>query len=574
MVWGGWRELGFRSDNWNMPLLETAPVSATAAARQAFENVAANLSALEATQPQLAGELGDLDFNGEWVFGRDGYLTARDEQGKWWSGCSLPMRSARTMLKHLNQDGVVGCMLLPTHAGQIAAALEIIQPQQAIVVIQPDRRQIEMFLHCGDFAADIARHRLWFITGENWREELEQLFGQWVGLPTPTQFIRIPGTPDEAINPMIEEAQAAFSRISSDRGNRLSAIPPNAAATKLLLIAPTEFRLWDDAGYAMMQSLGSEAEVLHLNPDDAQASALNLAQVAANASAILIPNRGRGELPIALPLGKAVLSWITQPRLWPFDPKYPRDGLLMADESWIGHAKRMGWPAERLAVAGWPTVPIPAANGETSLALISDTNSLEVPTTKLNFSSHHVLWEMIRNELLARPFSLGGDINAFIDQRRKKLGISDEGFNRDLFIGRLVLPCFTQAIARRLADAGMPLRIYGKGWDGVVGFADQECGIIRSRERFVGAVARATHLVYPWPVRHRHAIDALSRPVMTLHDGSQQEIRNSVLGATGRGTPRPVSAGEAEDTGLRVRRPVAPSLALHIDVIRRLLGDN
>jgi hypothetical protein len=315
-----------------------------------------------------------------------------------------------------------------------------------------------------------------------------------------------------------------------------------------------------------------------LNPDDAaQASALNLAQMAANASAILIPNRGRGELPISLPPEKAILSWITQPRLWPFDPRFARDGLLLADESWIGHAKRMGWPAERLAVAEWPSLPIPAGDGELSLALISDTNSLEVPTTELNFSSHHVLWEMIRSELLARPFSLAGDINTFIDQRRKKLGIGEEGFNRELFIGRLILPCFTQAIARRLVDTRIPLRVYGKGWDGVAGFADQECGVIGSRERFVGAVARATHLVYPWPVRHCHAIDGLGRLVMTLCEGSAREIKNSLLKATGQNKNAPLTlpSPRVQGEGKEVAWPGANTAApLHIDIIRRLLGDN
>jgi hypothetical protein len=534
-----------------MTLLDTAPL--TAAARQATENFAANLAALEITQPGVAAEMGELHFAGEWVFGRDGSLTARNESDQWHGGCSLPLRAGRAMLKNLRLDGVVGCLLIPSHAGQISATLQLTQPQQATVVVQPDQADVQMFLHCGDFVADIEQHRLWFITGENWIANFENLFDAQPGLPTPTQFIRLPGTPDEVINPLIESAQAAITRIAGKRSQTVISIAWSCSTDELLLIAPTDFRLWDDAGHAMVEALQDETNLRHLNPDDpAQASALNLATFAKDAKAIVIPNRGRAELPIALPSEKTIVSWITQPRLWRFDPNYPHDALLLADESWLPQAKRFGWPAERLAIAEWPTTPLPAADEKTSLALIADTHSLEIPTAELNSSSHHVLWEMIRSELLAKPFCMGSDVGAYLDSKRKKLGIAEEGFNRELFICRLVLPCFIQAIARRLLESGLPLRIYGAGWEEVTGLVPCCCGQITTRERFVGAVARATHIVYPWPIRHRHAIDALSRPVMMLCDASAQELRKLA------------SQPDAAD---RTQKP------LHIDTVRRMLVD-
>jgi tRNA-dihydrouridine synthase len=57
----------------------------------------------------------------------------------------------------------------------------------------------------------------------------------------------------------------------------------------------------------------------------------------------------------------------------------------------------------------------------------------------------------------------------------------------------------------------------------------------------------------PWIFRHATALLG-----MRTEDGAD-------TGATGRGTARPVLVGESEDTGLRVRRPVAPSSSPQVD---------
>ena len=59
--------------------------------------------ALKKTQPALLEHCHSLPENLEWIYGRDGYLTAH-ERGRWWSGCSLPIRAAR----HASNDGGAG----------------------------------------------------------------------------------------------------------------------------------------------------------------------------------------------------------------------------------------------------------------------------------------------------------------------------------------------------------------------------------------------------------------------------------------------------------------------------------
>src|SRR5687767_5348968 len=94
------------------------------------------------------------------VFGRDGSLTAFDESGHWWSGCSLPVRAAGEVLKTLDVRGPVGCFLAPPHAAHVKVALEMLRPGQAVIAIVPEERDLRVMLQCWDFSADICRGRL------------------------------------------------------------------------------------------------------------------------------------------------------------------------------------------------------------------------------------------------------------------------------------------------------------------------------------------------------------------------------------------------------------------------------
>jgi hypothetical protein len=495
-------------------LLETPIATRSAADRRAAEHYRANLEALKVSQPtqsKLFHSLPDVP----WLFARDGSLTARDKLGPWWAGCSLPLRAGKALLKKLDVRGVAACMLAPTHAGQVVATLGKLQPQQALIVIQPDATEARVMLSCGDFASDIQSHRLWLAAGEDWAAGMRKIFDDFPGLPTPSQFIRLPVTAEEISTPLIRVAEQIFNEVNAGR---------------LLLVAPSHFRLWDDAGHTMIQCLASENDVVHLDPDDpAQSSSLGLAISAADCGVLLVADRVRTELSV-LPRDISIITWITQPRIPNFDPQHPHDALLLADEQWLEPAKRAGWPSNQLSIAHWPPQhqrePSGSAAGpvpkQITLSLITDTHSLETPVTELELSSHHVLWESIRADILANPFSVQ-DSPTFIDRRRKNLGIADEGFNPEFFLNRLVIPAYQQAIVARLLNAKIPVRLYGKGW---TPFPDADHGPIATREDFLAA-ASASALVFPWPVRHRHAIDAMGRPVLGPHRNEADLIREA-----------------------------------------------
>lgn len=487
--------------------------SPSAADRRAAELWRANRDALASTQPDL--ELGDdAPPEMEWLFGRDGSLTARDPLGQWWAGCSLPRRAGAAMLRKLDVRGVTACLLAPTYAGQVTAALAKLQPQQAVIVIQPDLAEARLILCCADFADDLRLHRLWLTVGPDWPAQLRQVFADQPGLPTPSQFIRLPIAVDDVVTPIIRTAEAIFNEVNAARTQQLNHLALRGGE-RLLVVAGSRFRLWDDAGDALVRALGSETNVATLDPDDpAQSSSLALALAAQDCRALIIPDRFRADLPPVLPRDVRVVTWLTHPRLPAYNPDHPNDALLLADENWTALAKSAGWPASSLAVAHWPSLELPTS-AEPSLGLICDTAPLDTPTQELELSSHHVLWEMIRADVLADPFALRDDVVSFIDRRRAKLGISDEGFNRDLFIARLVVPAYQQAIATRLLQADLPLRIYGRGWDALSPqFAAIHQGPIHTRDQFLCAAGSATALVYPCPLRQRHAIHALGRPVI------------------------------------------------------------
>jgi hypothetical protein len=511
-------------------------------------NWEANVAALAERQPRVVDAAGDFDETATWVFGRDGFLTAQDVLGRWWAGCSLPKRAGAAMLKRLDLRGVVGCLLAPAHAGQVSAALERIAPEQAIVVVQPEPSDLRVLLGCCDFSDDIRQNRLWFAAGADWPAVLAATFANHAGLPTPAQFIRTPATSEELVQQLIPVAEQAFNRVNDVRAAQVERArtrehQTSVEARRLLIVAGSHFRLWDDAGAALLNAMPPDGDgARHLDPDDpAQASATGLGLAASECDGVVLANRSRADLPDVLPASTAVLCWLTHPQIPAFDTAFSRDGLMLADDTWLAAARAAGWPEARLRVATWPAVPLPPAPPKAQLAMIADTNTLETPVTELDLSSHHLLWEMIRHDLARDPLSLGSDIDAFINRRMVSLDIAEEGFDRRRFVRQLVLPAYQQGLAKLLLDAGLPLKLYGRGWDALPELRDAWEGPIWTRDGLRRAVASVGALVYPWPVRYRHELDSFGRPVVWTGSRNTSEwIRQSGL-ALGQ-TPPPCPA--------------------------------
>ena len=492
----------------------------TSADRLAHHCWLANLDALARSQPRLVEALRREQIHvSEWIFARDGALTAFTGPGRWWTGCSLPHRAASAMLRTLEVSGVVGCLLDPPHAAHVRVTLDKLRRNQAVVAACPDLPQLALLLHCDDFTADVGANRLWFAWGEGWQAELAKVFEENPGLPTPSTFIRLPTHDDAMIERLVTKAQEVFGDEGVRRAGVLKTIRNEGkaapAATPIAVVAPSLFRLWEDAPLTLASLLPNRTTKVLDTDNPATASPLALAAAAAGCGALVTADFARADAPQLLPDGLPWITWVTTPRVPARFPAASRDALLLADPAWRDNARSQGWPDERLAVATLPArthiPPLPAAP---IAAIIADTKPLTAPPRLEDYSSHRLLWEQIAAELTASPFAGIGDPEGYLVSRRQHAGINGSGFDDRLFLIDLIAPAVAQGLARLLLEAGVPIRLHGKGWMEIETFSRAAGGAVTSREELLAAVDAATILIDPRPLAGPHPVYSMGRPVV------------------------------------------------------------
>lgn len=504
---------------------------------QAAQNLSANLAALFKTQPELIQWVTGQTLHMEWVFGRDRTLTAIDEFGQWWTGCSLPTLAAEETLKKLQIKGAVGCFLAPPHAAHLRVTLDRLRPEQAIVAIVPEYRDLAVLLHCENLTEAIQSHRLWFAAGPAWEVGLRSLFDCNVGLATPAQFIRTPDADTQIVQSMITTAQQIFADVSSARSARLQALAAQRNATRtnqprLCVVAPSRFRLWNDLGHTMTRIFETDAriETIPFDADDPLSSSpLALASALMQCNAILTANTARSDLPGLVPDSYPWLTWLTAGRIPSRALASSDDHLLAADSRLAQLALQSGWPKDRVHLAGWPMQAVATAGRETSrIGLIADTFPLDTPEDLEEYSSHNILWEAIRSELSADPFKLS-DPASYLRDRMRQAHVGEDAFPTARFIDRLIVPAYQQGIARFLLRSGVPLRLYGKGWQEMGEFAPHADGEVRSWEELVEIASNACALLHAWPVNASHPIDSIAVPLIrtlgTRKDALLQQVQ-------------------------------------------------
>lgn len=425
------------------------------------------------------------------------------------------------MLRKLDVTGAVACFLAPTHAAQIRAALDRMRPEQAIVVLLPRIVDLVAMLQCEDFAQQIEAHRLWFVAGDDWPDQLLHLFREHTGLATPGQFIRVSASGSELIDELILRAQRVFSEITQKRAavvqGMKSKLWNKPATTRLCVVAPTRFRLWNDVGDALVRcaqeacpATGEWTWDLFDADDPLSGSPLALGERAHACSAILTANTARCDLPGLLPEQLPWLTWLTGARMPSFSAAGPNDRLLLADPGARSVALRTGWPDSRIHIATWPRIPENSGaggKGRASIAIIADTTALDPPDELGEYSSHTLLWDAIREQLPRDPFALGGDINSYLRRRMRELDISEQSFPSAIFMQRLICPAWQQGIARALIQAGVAPRLFGQGWSELEEFRSCAAGAVESREHLRQILGDCRAVVHALPTPHVHPID-------------------------------------------------------------------
>ena len=516
-----------RSDN-RYVTLATAPIVTSAAAAQAARNWTANLRALAIAQPQVVDAVQALPVHGEWVLARDGVLTLLDHTDRWLGGCSLPYRAAQAMLKSFEPRGTLAGFLAPGHAAEIRAALDRLSHEQAVLILQPDLQTLRVMLSCGDFSADLAAHRVYFVTGNFWSDDLQELFVRHPGLPTPQQFIKLPTAEADVVDPLIAESQKIFNAVITERAERIRTLrdTPRSRALRLRqlgVIAGTQFKLWDDAGTALAEALCSASPddgftVTRLDPDvPIFAGPLATAEFCRTCDAIVTADTARCDFPDVLPLDLPWVTWVTKGRIPAHASAGVNDALLLADAAWTPTAVGAGWPADRVRVAAHPLlIPVaqPSAAVYEGWTVIADTVPIETPGVLEDFSSHRLMWEAIAAELAANPFALGEDLNDFLYRHARRQGVDVASIDRRLFIETLIVPAYMQGIVRQLLKHAVPVRTLGRGWDQMDEFSAIARGPVSNRAMLAEAAATSTRLVHVWPLLHAHPIDAIGLPVL------------------------------------------------------------
>ena len=479
---------------------------------------AANFRANRQATGEVSCEVPEM----EWLFARDGSLTAMSAGERWWGNCSLPRRAAEFMLRTLEIAGPVACFLSPVHAAQLRVALNRLNREQAIVAIVPDNTTLNVLLHCEDFSADLASGRLWFACGADWETKLERLFESAPGLATPAHFIRPIVADPHSMDEMIAAAQRVFAAVSERRARQIEHLKsrwsPSPNRRRLCLLESSRYAPWEDAAETLARNIARSTIDTSVCPyrldDPRSASPLGLAEVLHGCDVIIAANRSRSQMPDVAPAQMPWITWVTVPHIPAADPVAENDHLLLADPRWRQPALDAGWPAERIHLAGWPGESTLVPNGgRKSLAIVADTRAIEIPASVKEYSSQVLLWDAIARELADDPFAVGDDLQSYLGSRLSDMKVSRDGFDEATFIDRLIVPAWQQSVAGLLAREGFPLDLFGAGWSQLDDLAGLARGPVSSQQRLREIIVGSTALVHLWPADHAHAIDTCGRPV-------------------------------------------------------------
>ncbi len=540
----------------------------TEAGQAAERNFAVNIGALAATQPQAGWTDLDRPRMLEWVFGRDGQLTARTAEGRWWAGCSMPTRVASGQLDQLRHDAAVVAMACPPHAAHVSALLWHLHDAQAALVVVPRTSDAAVILSCEDFSEAISSGRLFLLVGESWPRAFLAVLADNPGLPPPAQVIRVTLSEDDAqlarVGEVTQELQRLAVQVTQERRRQIEAIKGawHAGAPidrrGICVVGPGGFRLWRDTGRVLGSLFGPDAretgarqvDVRRVRTDRAtELSPLAMIHAAHRADAVVAADLFRADSPELLPDFVPWITWATTDRVPAFSTATAYDGLIAASPQVYQAALAVGWPAMRIRQAGWPTVDLPAAPAG-PLLLLCDTAPTPVPEQIASFSSLVWLWEAIGQELRQTPSAMDVGIERYLAERLAKLDLPAERLPKDLFVQRLIVPAYAQGVALKLLRLGVPVTIRGAGWleldacvpeDFAGKLAEAAGPRVQNAAEFNRLLAEASALVDCWPADWPHTARTCGRALLSTVKSSDSAVKTKAdkLAAGGAGGIEP-----------------------------------
>ncbi len=565
-----------KSDESSIPV--SPAMGDSGAARQARLNYAAGLAALRESQPDVASALPVLPPDCEWLYARDGALSAKlpgdrshpgggdrslsgpshaehggsgeaappsnstttsVSAGGWLGQCSLPLRAAGELLADLSAPGRVSLLLYPTHAAQLGTVLERLTAQQAVISLHETLLDAACAVACRDSSRDIRAGRLYIIAGPEWPNQFAQLLASHPGLPAPEQYLRTALLPTEAGQRLMEVAGRVLDAHSECNRTLIEQLQQSLrpqADGPVLLLAGTAFRLWGLATPALAALLHDNPAIPHSvldidRPDHSSPAAL-LAALQGH-RAILTAELTRANLPQAVPSDLPVITWVLYGLIPPASIAGPQDRLIVASRELQRRARHEGWSPERLLQAV-PPPPVFAASGS-HLGIIADYVDVDPAKHAFRLSSHRLLFEAIGEELLRNPLALGASVMDYLAARAGQLNLRPDHLDLPLFIERLILPVYARGIARLLVSQNLPIRLIGAGWESDELLRSSHSGNPHSREELCVAIGQCAALVDVWPVDCPPPLGLFGRPVVPTAGQSEAKLlaaARSIAGLT------------------------------------------
>lgn len=510
----------------------------TPATQAAGRNFRRNLAALVDRVPGLNAP---MPAESEFVFARDGSITAIDSAGRFHRDCSLPLRAAQAQLRTTRVAGQCACMLDPMHAAAVSALLGILRREQAVITVVPNSVDAALLLHCADFTAEIAANRFHLVFGDGWSSQLDRLFERLPGLAIPTHFVRTSDADVTATDELIAKAQNIFGEVTTRRNQQLNELrhEPSDRCSRnesaICVLGGRRFRLWNDAANALHDSLDSLNCTAFDSDDPICTTALALALQLRDSRAVVAADVFRGDAGAAVPEQLPWITWLTKPRIAP--PSSSRDVLVATDESLARDAIAGGWPKKRVHIGEWPNVQSASPPNGAIPAIIANVRSLKPPKDLEELSSHRLLWEFIADQIARDPFVAFDRIDELLKQSMKRQNVTADGVPVVRFVDELIVPATAVAVARLLAAHNVPFTIHGDGWQEFSDLESNWLGPIQSRQELHRAVERARSLIQVVPTSRPHAIDAAGRRVIRCERDAKRLI--AACTSDGESTPRP-----------------------------------
>lgn len=515
----------------------TEPSEATSLAATNFER---NRAALEARWPRTVLALPETLPELEWLFARDGALSARHIDRRWFNDISVPRRAAERMIKQLVVVGSTAVMLAPTHACQVRRALDLLAATQALIVIVPGESNAGVIVACEDFSADIKSGRLWLAVGPDWQEELKAILDGNDGLAAPQTMIRVPGlnvATVELISRPCEVMLATHHKVQRQLVNMLHAKPrfPQRPVRKACLIVDS-FKLWDSAGQ-LLNNAAASSSLTCVTVDassSTQASDLRLARAADGCDVVVTANIGRAERPGVVPDSVPWITWVTGATVPTRVASAKADRLVVADPAMREAAIAASWPASSISIASEPREERPAHDQGTRAtpAIIFDLPAITLPKSVEEMSSLRLVWELIERELVGQALRQRADVDAFILSCADRVGVPRESFPLATFRDRLVSPLFARELAIEFASKHVAFAIYGDGWASVPQVASRWRGAVTTSDEFAACIAATSVILDVWAAATTHAARRTGRPIVKAWGRRAMDVLSALQSPT------------------------------------------